>query len=622
MDRRKFIKSSIAFTAAGAMGVKSQSSIAKAGMGGGYEAKRRKLLAAVEKVVPSGFLDTTRTFEDFCATPQGDRVFYALTGQKITEEKLNPDHWRPTGWGSPPGLPIPGGSHDGVPMVSPFPHLHGEGPFEPTWDSLQQYDCPEWFRDAKFGIWNHWSPQCVPEDGDWYARNMYIEGQGQYNFELQHYGPQCHFGYKDLCAQWTLLNWEPEHRMAEYKAAGAKYFLALANHHDGFDTWNSKHHQWNAQNIGPHRDVIGTWAKHARNMGLRFGVTVHQARNWWWFQTSHGADTKGPYAGMPYDGQMTQADGKYAWWDGYNPQQLYNAKHPQNALPDISYAKNFYDRTRNLVDLHNPDLLYFDNWLFPLGWAGMSIGAYFYNRNMQHNGGKMEAVVNVKGVPTQLAKTVVADIERGLASQILKYPWQSETCIGDWLYQRSLFDQPGEYGGYLHPSDAIHWMIDAVSKNGNFVLNIPGKPDGTIDRKEKLILTELAQWFKLNGDAIYATRPWVVYGEGPTVVKAGSFQGNSVAKLGVKDIRFTRNKANTVINALVLGVPKEPVFIKSLGLVAGAHATKHPIKVTQVKLYGYEKPIRWRQTATGLRIIPPRDIPNHRFAVAFAISVA
>ncbi len=252
----------------------------------------------------------------------------------------------------------------------------------------------------------------------------------------------------------------------------------------------------------------------------------------------------------------------------------------------------------------------------------MSIGAYFYNRSMQYNGGKVEGVVNIKNVPPQWAKTVVADIERGLASQILKYPWQSETCIGDWHYQRALFDQPGEYGGYLHPGDAIHWMIDAVSKNGNFVLNIPGKPDGTIDRKEKLILSELAQWFKLNGDAIYSTRPWVVYGEGPTVVKAGSFQGNSIAKLGVKDIRFTRNKASTVINALVLGVPNEPVQIKSLGLAAGAHATKHPLKVKQVKLYGYTKSIRWQQTATGLRIFPPRDIPNHRYAVAFAISVA
>ncbi|MGC8559781.1 MAG: alpha-L-fucosidase [Phycisphaerae bacterium] len=621
MNRRKFMKVT-ATTVVAATTTSLPKTASAASADETYESKRRKLIAEISKEVPEGFMDTTRTFEEFCDAPQDDRIFYALTGSKIVPERLNSRHWRPTGWGNPPVLPIPGGSHDGVPMVSPFPNLYGDGPFEPTWESFQNYECPEWYRDAKFGIWNHWSPQCVPEDGDWYARNMYIENSGQYDFELAHYGPQCRFGYKDLCAQWTLLNWEPEHRMAEYKAAGAKYFLALANHHDGFDTWNSEHHQWNAHNIGPHRDVIGTWAQQARNMGLKFGVTIHQARNWWWFQTSHNADKLGPYVGRPYDGCLTEADGRHAWWSGYNPQQLYNAKHPHNALPDVSYAKNFYDRTRNLIDLHNPDILYFDNPLFPLGWAGMNIGAYFYNNSMKLNGGKVEGVVNIKIVPPNLAKTVVADIERGLAGQILPYPWQSETCIGDWHYLRALFDQPGKYGGYLHPREVIHWMIDAVSKNGNFVLNIPGKPDGTIDRKEKLILSELAQWFKLNGDAIYATRPWVVYGEGPTVVKAGSFAGASVSDLGVKDIRFTRNKANTVVNALLLGVPTQPILIKSLGLAPGVHATKRALKVTHVRLYGYDKPIKWKQSATGLQILPPRDIPHHHFAVAFAISVS
>ncbi len=150
-------------------------------------------------------------------------------------------------------------------MVSPIPNLAGDGPYKPTWDSLLQYDAPEWYRDAKFGIWAHWSPQCVPEDGDWYARNMYIEGQKQYKYQLQHYGPQSRFGYKDLCAQWTLLNWEPEELIARYKKAGARLFVALANHHDGFDAWNSKHQPWNAVNLGPHRDVIGTWAKAARD---------------------------------------------------------------------------------------------------------------------------------------------------------------------------------------------------------------------------------------------------------------------------------------------------------------------------------------------------------------------
>ncbi len=569
-------------------------------------------------LIADGFDRYTETFPEFCATPARQRTFYALRGKAIVKEKLHNAGWRPTGWGNPPALPVPGGSHDGVPMESPIPNLAGDGPYEPTWQSLLEYDCPEWYRDAKFGIWNHWSPQCVPEDGDWYARNMYIQGSGQNRYQVEHYGPPCKFGYKDLCAQWTLLNWEPEHLMDLYKKAGAKLFLSLANHHDGFDTWNSKHHQWNAQNIGPHRDVIGTWAKTARQHGLRFGVTVHQARNWWWFQPSHGADKTGPYAGIPYDGVLTKADGKGQWWEGYDPQQLYNAKHPYNALPDISYVKNFYDRTRDLVDQHNPDLLYFDNPLFPLGWAGMNIGAYFYNRNLQTHGGKMEGVINIKNVPGPLLKSVVADIERGLSSGIMKYPWQSETCIGGWHYLRALFNHPGEYGGYMHPREAIHWMIDTVSKNGTFILNIPGKPDGTIDRKEKLILEKLSEWFAVNGEAIYATRPWKVYGEGPNVIKAGSFQGNSILSMGVKDIRFTRNKANTVVYALVLGWPSDAFIIQSLGTAAAAK----PGKIHHVQMLGTDEKLQWKQSATGLRLELPKYRPTVDYAVALKVFLA
>ena len=140
--------------------------------------------------------------------------------------------------------------------------------------------------------------------------------------------------------------------------------------------------------------------------------------------------------------------------------------------------KNFYDRTRDLIDQHDPDLLYFDDTLLPLGWAGMNIGAYFYNHNIKTHGGKLEAILNIKDVPDRLAKAVVADYERGLTNKIMPHVWQSETCIGEWHYNRALFEKPGEFGGYLPPRDAIHWMIDAVSKNATFILNIPGRPDG------------------------------------------------------------------------------------------------------------------------------------------------
>lgn len=567
--------------------------------------------------LPAGFNRYDREYGEFCALPPEKRIFYHPSGGRIVQEKLDNAKWKPNG-GDPPKLPLPSGWWDNVPLESPIPNLAGQGPYKPTWDSLLEYETPEWYRDAKFGVWAHWSPQCVPEAGDWYARNMYVEGSRQYKFHLEHYGHPSRFGYKDLCAQWTLLNWEPDELIARYKNAGARIFVALANHHDGFDAWDSKHQPWNAAAVGPHRDVMGTWATAARKQGLRFGVTVHQARNWWWFQPCHGADKSGALAGTPYDGDLGAVEGKDQWWQGLDPHLIYSVKHPFDALPDISYVKNFYDRTRDLIDQHNPDLLYFDDSLLPLGWAGMNIGAYFYNHSVKTHG-RLEAVLNVKNVPDRLAKALVADYERGLTSEIMKYPWQSETCIGGWHYARFLYNKPGEYGGYLHPRDVVHWLIDTVSKNGTFILNIPGKPDGTIDSKESAVLDGITSWMQVNGEAIYETRPWKIYGEGPNRVKSGSFQGKSINALGPKDIRFTRNKANNIVYAVALGWPAEPVVVQALG----SSAATQPGKVAKVELLGTGEKLNWKQNADGLRVeLPKQYQPKVDYAAALKVSLA
>ena len=595
MQRREFCKLIAAAAAAKAIPMNSQS-------GAG---------------TPAGFNQLHQTYEEFCANPEKDRIFYALVDGKFVEKKLSEVDWSPTEWGQPPELP--GGSWDGVPMQAPVEGLNGVGPYQANWDSLLGYEAPEWYRDAKFGIWAHWSPQCVPEHGDWYARLMYTEGSADYDFQSQTYGHPSEFGYKDLTAQWTLLDWQPDALIERYKNAGARLFISLANHHDGFDCWGSKHQPWNAVNHGPHRDVVGEWAAAARKQGLRFGVTVHQARNWWWFQTSHGADKNGPRAGVPYDGRITRAEGKGQWWDGLDPQMLYGVKHPNDALPDASYVKHFYDRTRDLIDQHDPDLLYFDNDLLPLGWAGMNVGAYFYNHNLKTRGGKMEAVLNGKHIPDKLAKAVVADYERGLTSGIMPYAWQSETCIGEWHYRRSLFDGPGAYGGYLPPRDAIHWLVDTVSKNGTFILNVPGKPDGTIDSKEIAVLDEISAWLKVNGEAIFETRPWTVYGEGPNSVTSGPFQGASISSMGSKDIRFTRNKANNVIYAIFMGWPFGHAQIASLGLSSKIN----PGKVQNVTLLGSDEPIKWTQDADALHFELSYGSPganSYGMAVKIALS--
>jgi alpha-L-fucosidase len=517
------------------------------------------------------------------------------------------------GWGTT-GESAGKDTWDGVPLKAPdIPGLAGDGPYKSDWQSLMNYDTPEWYQDAKFGIWAHWSPQCVPEDSDWYARSMYTQDSGQYKNQLQHYGHPSVFGYKDLCAQWTMLNWEPDALIDRYKKAGAKLFIALANHHDGFDTWNSRYHPWNAQNIGPHRDVIGTWAAEARKQGLYFGVTVHAARNWWWFQVAHLCDRTGPLAGTPYDGHLTLEDGKGQWWQGYDPQQLYCRKHGIHENPDEAYVRNFYDRVRDLINQHDPDLLYFDNGMLPLGWAGMNIAAYFYNHNLKTHHGKLSAVLNIKGVPDNLAKAVVADYERGVTNHIMQYPWQSETCIGDWHYNRARFLNHS----YMKPVQVIHWMVDAVSKNGTFILNIPGKPDGTIDADEKAILDAIGNWMQVNGEAIYATRPWNVYGEGTHSAKGGAFAGQSTGELDFRDIRFTRSKSGDTVYAICLGWPEGDSFvINSLGL----SSTTKPGKIGKVELYGCSEKLVWSQTETSLTVKKPSAKPCD-FAYALKVSL-
>ena len=372
------------------------------------------------------------------------------------------------------------------------------------------------------------------------------------------------------------------------------------------------------------------WANGPRrpaSTGLRFGVTVHQARNWWWFQTSHGADKTGPLAGVPYDGRLTAAEGKGQWWEGLDPQRLYGPKHPYNALPAISYVKNFYDRTRDLIDQHDPDLLYFDDVLLPLGWGGMNIGSYYYNHNLQdpqrQNGGHSQCQEGARSTGQGRGRRLRArhnKSDHALPVAVRNLHWRLA------LHLRSLYNEPGEFGGYLHPRDIIHWMIDAVSKNGTFILNVPGKPDGTIDPKEIAVLDKITDWMQVNGDAIYATRPWKVFGEGPNMqTREGSDRGGgnqtgvSVSNLEATDIRFTRNKANTVVYAIALGWPKDAFVVRSFGTEA---ATK-PGKIEHVQLLGTEERLKWKQTGNSLRVeLPKHYHPTTDYAAALKISLA
>jgi len=461
------------------------------------------------------------------------------------------------------------------------------GPYAGTLESLTNYSCPDWFRDAKFGIWAHWGPQAVPEMGDWYARQMYQQGSKDYEDHLKRWGHPSTNGWKDIIPLWKAEKWDPEKLMALYKKAGAKYFVSMGTHHDNFFLWNSPLHKWNAVNYGPHRDVVGEWQKAAKHNGLPFGVSEHLGASFWWFQTSHGADTNGPLAGVPYDGANSNN------WDLYHFPAEPGYKSWYTSNPRCH--QQWYDEIKELVDDYHPDLLYSDGGVAfgPTNIVGLSQIANLYNDSIQHHHGKQMAVYNCKQVSGGLW---VQDYERGGGSTIDLYPWQNDTSIGDWFYNKHWKYQPLSW--------TVHMLVDIVSKNGNLLLNVVLRPDGSLDPEAETMLHELADWTAVNGEAIYGSRPWLIYGEGSAKVeKSGNFNDTKV-KYSAKDIRFT-TKGKTLY-AIALGWPAEnKLTIHSLAKSDDASINQ----IKRVELLGYRGKLKFTQTAEGLTVeLPDKKI--------------
>lgn len=491
------------------------------------------------------------------------------------------------------------------------------GRFKPTWKSLEQYKVPQWYQNAKFGIWAHWGPQCEPEHGDWYARGMYEEGSGNYKWHREHYGPQSKFGFKDIIHQWKAANWNPEKLVKLYKRCGAQYFFAMANHHDNFDLWDSKYHNWNATKLGPHKNIIAGWAAAARHNKLPFGVSVHASHAWMFYEPAQLADTVGQYKGIPYDGKLTKADGKGTWWEGLDPQELYAQNHAKTVnqdsgkqwewgngavIPDQAYCEDFYNRTMDLINKYNPDLIYFDDTalpLWPVSDAGLYIASNFYNKNMKLHGGKLEGVIFGKILNEQQQKCLVWDVERGALDKINPRSWQTCSCIGGWHYDRGLYDR----NGYKSAKTVIQMLSDIVSKNGNLLLNIPVRRDGTIDEKEEAILEGIAGWMDINKESIFGTRPWTIFGEGPDAehsheLKAQGFnEGQS--KYTSSDVRFT--KKGKAIYAILMERPSDgKVCIKSFS----STSTHFKGQIKEVRVLGFGK-MKYTQSEQGLTLTLP-----------------
>jgi alpha-L-fucosidase len=435
-------------------------------------------------------------------------------------------------------------------------------------------------------------------------------------------------GFMEIENLWKAENWNPDALLDLYKAAGARYFVALANHHDNFDAYDSKFHDWNSLRVGPRKDIIGIWAKAARARGLKFGVSNHSAHAWHWFQTAYGYDPEGPRAGERYDAwNLTKYDGKGKWWEGLDPQELYagavmpmpeglkstseamdwHEAHDRvwNESPPLAnpaFVRQWYLRCKDLIDSYKPDLLYFDNFDLPLGQAGLDIAAHYYNASLAWHG-KLDVVINTKNLPEDRRAAVIEDVERGFRSDIVPHPWQTDTCIGDWHYNREKYDNKS----YMSAQAVIHRLCDVVAKNGNLLLSIPVRGDGTIDSEEQRIVEDIATWTSRFGEAIFGTRPWRIAGEGPTQVTSGQFGEGAVKPFTPEDIRFTQG--HDALYAMTLGRPTKPV----LTLVTLAR-----LKVERVEIVGSNAPLAFRQDKSGLHVTLPEN-SSHAFGTALKI---
>ncbi|MGI4732417.1 MAG: alpha-L-fucosidase [Janthinobacterium lividum] len=500
------------------------------------------------------------------------------------------------------------------------------GPVQPNWPSLvANYRYPDWFRDAKLGMWAHWGPQSVPEQGDWYGRFMYMQGHPMYEHHLRTYGHPSVAGMKDIQHLWTADRWEPEALIARYKKAGARYFMTLACHHDNLDTYDSRYQPWNATRVGPRRDIVGTWEKAARAAGLKFGVSNHAAHSWHWYQPAFGYDPTGPKKGVRYDAyRLTKADGRGQWWDGLDPRDLYNGGYavlpdgidtveamtkwhdvhdgdwiageagPKN---DPRYATRWLLRQQDLVAKYKPDLVYFDDYGLPFGPIGLQSAADYYNRSIDWHG-KIDVALFAKQLTPDQRGGVVQDVERGYTDHLWQEPWQTDTCLGDWFYNVARLNDKS----YKTAEQVIQRLADVVSKNGNLLLSIPQPGHGAIDSEEERILDGIGGWTAVNDEAIFGSRPWRSFGEGPTLLHAGmqNERGNGPA-FTARDVRFTTNRG--ALYLLFLVPPQGTASVASL-----ASGRWHG-EVARATLLG-GGPVRFRQDATGMHFDLPRGAPG------------
>jgi alpha-L-fucosidase len=473
---------------------------------------------------------------------------------------------------------------------------HTHGPFEPTWESLKDYQVAQWYLNGKFGIFIHWGLYSVPAFGnEWYARTAYLEGSPEFEHHVKTYGPHAKFGYKDFIPLLTGEKFDPVAWIDLFKEAGARFVVPVAEHHDGFAMYDSSHSEWTAAKMGPKRDIVGELAAAARERGLIFGASSHRAEHWWFFE----------------GGRMFDSDVQDPAYDAfYGPAAPSAPPDPRDPAwrdrdwqprPHAKFLEDWLARTCEIIDKYQPQLLWFDWWIEQVVFEPylQRLAAYYYNRAAEW--GK-EVAINYKN-KSFAEGSAVLDVERGQLKGLSPVFWQNDTAVSknSWGY---ISNQD-----YKDPGDIVCDLVDVVSKNGALLLNVGPRPDGTIPDKDANILRAIGRWLSINGEAIYDTRPWQRYGEGPTEINEGPFTDMDRDPFTGQDFRFT--KKGSVLYAVALAWPGKEALIRSLSL--GTPTSP----ITSVSLLG-AGPVEWLQGAEGLRIKMPAEKPCE-YAFTFKI---